>query len=493
MGRTMRGLSLFSGCGAFDLAAEMAGIEIVGQCEIAKECIRVLEYRWPGVERWKDVHNVTRESVRQRCGHIDLVFGGFPCQPHSLAGSRMGSCDERNLWPELHRVLREVAPRWFVGENVPGMLSTENGRFFGAVLRDLASLGYSVAWGVWGACDVGAPHKRERVFIVAYNHSFGRESWRPEQPREQRQRETANGDTGELADTLRCKSIHREHEIEPTEAGEHAQCDTSGCGAAVAYTESTVCESSMHARRGRCRPTDGSAVEDSGSGGRRQARGVCDIRSLQSEDRAGRSNQSGTSGEVPGVVADAEHDGLPACADGGDDGEDVRQRPEGQERPVEPTGADAPGVLPGELGHADGTGREERDPAAVPSNEGFPAGERARGNVGDARSVGRQGHERRENGAEPADGHASGRHGAQPGVGGAAHGAARRLDFPGWPAGRGAYQHPWEPPRTVPPGAYPAKERNERIRMLGNAVVPQQAYPLFAAIAEIEEEIETWT
>ncbi|MCL6490181.1 MAG: DNA cytosine methyltransferase, partial [Alicyclobacillus mali] len=76
--------------------------------------------------------------------------------------------DERDLWPEFRRVLRDLRPRWFVGENVPGILSTDAGRFFGAVLRDLAEIGFDVRWGVHRACDVGAPHRRERVFLLAY-------------------------------------------------------------------------------------------------------------------------------------------------------------------------------------------------------------------------------------------------------------------------------------------------------------------------------------
>jgi len=169
--RALRALSLFTGCGGLDLAAEMAGVEVCGQCEIDKACIRVLENWWPDMPRWEDVKNVTAKSIQERIGHIDLIFGGFPCQPHSVAGLRKASCDDRDLWPQLYRILCDVRPKWFVGENVRGLLSSESGRFFGRVLKDLAELGYNVGWCVWGACDVGAPHKRERVFIVAYHNS----------------------------------------------------------------------------------------------------------------------------------------------------------------------------------------------------------------------------------------------------------------------------------------------------------------------------------
>ncbi len=99
---------------------------------------------------------------------IDLISGGFPCQPHSVAGKRKGSGDKRNLWPEFRRVISEIKPRWVLAENVPGLFSSDARRFFGNILADLAALGYSVGWCTYGAVDVGALHRRDRVFIVAH-------------------------------------------------------------------------------------------------------------------------------------------------------------------------------------------------------------------------------------------------------------------------------------------------------------------------------------
>ncbi|MFA5377324.1 MAG: DNA cytosine methyltransferase, partial [Dehalococcoidia bacterium] len=104
---------------------------------------------------------------------IDIISGGFPCQPHSVAGKRKGSSDERNLWPEVRRILREFKPRWFVGENVPGLFSSDGGRFFNGIVSDLAALGYAVGWCTYGAVDVGALHRRNRVFIVGYSQHNG--------------------------------------------------------------------------------------------------------------------------------------------------------------------------------------------------------------------------------------------------------------------------------------------------------------------------------
>lgn len=168
--------SLFSGIGGIDLAAEWAGFQTVGQCEFADYPTKVLEKHWPDVPRWRDVRDVTAESIRERgIGEITLLSGGFPCQPHSVAGKRQASADVRDLWPEFRRVIGEVTPKWILGENVPGLLTSDDRRFFGRILFDLASLGYAVGWATYGANDIGAPHKRERVFIVANTTSEGLE------------------------------------------------------------------------------------------------------------------------------------------------------------------------------------------------------------------------------------------------------------------------------------------------------------------------------
>lgn len=165
-------LSLFSGIGGLDLAAEWAGFWTVGQCEWADYPTKVLEKHWPEVPRWRDIRELTKESFYERTGlrTVDVISGGFPCQPHSVAGKRLGSGDERDLWPEMRRVIGEIKPRWVVGENVRGLLSSENGRFFRGILRDFAELGYDVGWGVTSAAAVGAVHRRNRVAIVAHSN-----------------------------------------------------------------------------------------------------------------------------------------------------------------------------------------------------------------------------------------------------------------------------------------------------------------------------------
>lgn len=166
-------LSLFTGIGGLDLAAEWAGFTTVGQCEWADYQTKVLEKNWPGLHRWRDIHDLSADEFIRRTGRnrVTIISGGFPCQPHSLAGKRKASSDERDLWPEYRRIICEFKPRWVVAENVRGLLTSEDGRFFRGILRDFSNLGYHVGWGLWGACDVGAIHRRERIFVIAYSGS----------------------------------------------------------------------------------------------------------------------------------------------------------------------------------------------------------------------------------------------------------------------------------------------------------------------------------
>jgi len=152
-------MSLFSGIGGLDLAAEWAGMQTVMFCEKDTFCQQILKQHWPNVPVVEDVRNV-------RGMPVDVVTGGYPCQPFSHAGRRAGHGDERHLWPEMLRIVRECNPSWVVGENVKGHLTLG----LDEVLSDLADTNYEARAFILPACAVGANHARERVFIVAHHN-----------------------------------------------------------------------------------------------------------------------------------------------------------------------------------------------------------------------------------------------------------------------------------------------------------------------------------
>ncbi len=166
--------SLFAGIGGIDLGLERAGWRGRWQVEYEPYCQRVLAKHWPDVTRYGDIREVDWSAVEP----VDAVVGGFPCQPISAAGKQLAQADERWLWPEFARCLRELRPRYVLVENVANLLVVNDGSAFGEVLGDLAALGYDAEWEVISAADVGAPHRRDRVWIVANDaRQRGRRTW----------------------------------------------------------------------------------------------------------------------------------------------------------------------------------------------------------------------------------------------------------------------------------------------------------------------------
>lgn len=162
----MRVLDLFSGIGGFSLGLERAGMRTVGFCEIEPYCRAVLRKHWPDIWIHDDIKTLTAELITKHCGPVDAICGGFPCQDISAAGSMRGiECGKRSgLWSEMFRLVCEVRPRYVIVENVAALLL----RGIRRVLGDLASIGYNSEWQIIPAAAVGAPHLRERIFVIAY-------------------------------------------------------------------------------------------------------------------------------------------------------------------------------------------------------------------------------------------------------------------------------------------------------------------------------------
>lgn len=179
--KTQKVLDLCSGIGGFTLGHLISGgFETVTFCEINHYCQQVLNLRFPHIPIIPDIYDITVESLaRVGVTEVDGIIAGLPCPPFSLAGKRLASQDERNLFGEFKRVLRCVRPHWAIVENVPGLLVAESGQFFRAVLWQFAQMGFDVEWGVFSAASVGAVHKRERVWLIATNSQSSRRhtSW----------------------------------------------------------------------------------------------------------------------------------------------------------------------------------------------------------------------------------------------------------------------------------------------------------------------------
>ena len=160
--------SLFSGIGGFDLAAEWMGWDNIFHCEWNKFGQKVLKHHFPKSISYEDI---TKTDFSIHRGTIDILTGGFPCQPYSSAGKRLGKEDDRHLWPEMLRAIREIQPRWVVGENVRGLTNWNGGMVFDEVQVDLEAEGYEVTPFLLPACAVNAPHRRDRVWFVAHSKS----------------------------------------------------------------------------------------------------------------------------------------------------------------------------------------------------------------------------------------------------------------------------------------------------------------------------------
>ena len=166
----MNHLDLFSGIGGFSLALERVGFKTIGFCEIDPYCRLLLQKHWKGVTIHNDIKKLEAKDISKP---VDILTGGFPCQPYSVAGKQKGTDDNRYLWPDMFRIIKEVKPTFVIAENVRGIINIQNGMVFETVCSDLEAEGFEVQSFIIPAAGVGAPHKRERVWIVGYSKHNG--------------------------------------------------------------------------------------------------------------------------------------------------------------------------------------------------------------------------------------------------------------------------------------------------------------------------------
>lgn len=394
-------LSLFSGIGGLDLAAEWAGIQTIGQCEWAEYPTKVLEKHWPDVPRWKDIRTLTGESFYERTGRrtVDIISGGFPCQPFSVAGKQRGKEDDRYLWPEMVRVIKELRPTWVVGENVAGIVRMA----LPDILSELEACGYRTRTFLVPACAIGARHRRYRVAIVGYSEHNGLSS-------AEISRSTQKTGGGQQKGKK--------------EAGESAGTGKSRNDEDVAntYTE-------------------------------RELQSTRNKRNIRNGVGISRKTLADAEGQYSGRLS-------------------IRAE---QEKPRFDSGSE-------DVQHSNSTGRKEQHPTTEPDEERFVGRGRDEGDVRNAAGerlpdrasepVGGQGTQEQESErsmwrtAEPILGRMAD---------GIPAGMDRDLDF--------VVNHYFDDEPDIPRIITGIEHRVDRLKCLGNAVVPQQFYPIFKAIA----------
>ncbi|WP_084783650.1 DNA cytosine methyltransferase [Paenibacillus sp. FJAT-26967] len=436
----MRALSLFSGGGGLDLAAEWAGIHTVAMCEREPYPRAVLRKHWPDVPIYDDVCSLTASRLKEDgiigpSGTIDVIHGGFPCQPFSHAGKRGGTEDDRYLWPEMFRIISEIRPTWVVAENVDGLLSMEQSdsqvvmedettlceeaeMVLETIRGDFANEGYETITIVLPAAGVGAPHRRYRILIVGHTErgGCGRESWGRSGS------QSANG--------------HFKHE-------EGSMANASG---------------SERERSGESREWWGGPT-DHGS----RANRVMDNTPGKRCGEAREHRSDGTKEWTPGSGQALADSGSIRCFHGCNEEQPAKR---GQQAQCN-FGAGRQDVA-----DSSSSRRQECNTSTEPDQSRYSA----RGD-----DPGRT------------------RGATQSGMGGMLDGLSDwmdryrprniRLRSNGgievlWPAAMGQPQYSWEPPRV----ASGIKNRQGRLKLLGNAVSPAQGYPVFAFIRKIHDE-----
>lgn len=442
-------LSLFSGIGGLDLAAEWAGIRTVGQCEWADYPTKVLEKHWPDVTRWKDIRTLTGESFYERTGRrtVDIISGGFPCQPFSVAGKQRGKEDDRYLWPEMVRVIKELRPTWVVGENVAGIIKLA----LPDILYELEACGYRTRTFLIPACAIGARHRRYRVAIVGYSEHDGSSP-----------AEIARG----IKKAGRGKQKRKETSCEFTGAGKSG----NGKSLADSHTEWKLqppgCKQDIRNGIG----LSSEDVANTNSAGL-QAQGAEQqtARTSRTSENAQYANCARRKEQYASAKSDKERFAGWGCDEG-----DVCNAPGKRlsDRSSEPLG---------------GQRTQEQEPERPDSNVSDPDNRSRDVRRHRKLSAVEEIERKRCNIGGRAQEHESGeRRSTESVLGRVADGISSRmdgdLDF--------FINHYWDDEPDIQRVTTGINHRVDRLKCLGNAVVPQQFYPIFRAIIEIERSKE---
>ena len=415
-------LDLFSGIGGFSLGLERAGMQTVAFCENDKFCQKVLAKHWPDIP----IHeNIEELDGRQYRGTIQLICGGFPCQPYSVAGDQRGAEDDRALWPEMLRVIREVEPAWVIGENVSGIINME----LDNVLSDLENSGYSCQTFVIPACAVDAPHRRDRVWIIASHANL---KSKPDGSQHEGQR------SGQLdvADTDSKRTIKSPGLDENAERQAKFRAESSGSSETVADTDSGLGnqqKEQIQAGRNAANSSGEDVADSIDNDGRGRSGSQPRGRHSRVEHRGGGSGQPERETDSP--VGNAKHDGSFATEITRSSSSSSDNDTKGQESSSKFEGASRPG----------------NDETVADSSSSRQPGQ------GEHEHPGNQEAHRERKTSHALDVSVRKEWGAQPGMGGMADGVSRWLDEP----------------EGIPRVTGKAPDRVNRLKALGNAVVPQ--------------------
>ena len=294
MKEKMKILDLFSGIGGFSLGLESTGhFETTAFCEIDKFCKLILNKHWEGKKIYDDVKTISKKQFEEDGIELpDIITGGFPCQPFSVAGKQQGTSDSRHLWPEMFRIIKDFSPRWVIGENVKGLTNIQDGVVFETVCSDLEGEGYEVRTFNIPAAGVQAPHRRERLWIVAHAKRFnerksirGSDETQSRIQEEHRQNDSASRESSRTGSVWGTNNGHENLENSDNNGFERGLTETRN--ETIAGKESTI---------NGIKNSDNSSRRSNGTGDSEQSRTNGTVQGLRNDDQEESTRATGIRG-----------------------------------------------------------------------------------------------------------------------------------------------------------------------------------------------------